>query len=105
VGADGFGFAKDDAGKWHKIVQSGPAVLENNVEVQANACIDRASIGETHVAAGAKIDNLAQVGHGSSVGENTLLRAQVGLAGSTEAGNDVIHAGRVGSTWHWTNGD
>ena len=105
VGADGFGFAKDDGGKWHKIVQSGPAVLENNVEVQANACIDRASIGETHVAAGAKIDNLVQVGHGSSVGENTLLCAQVGLAGSTEVGNDVILAGQVGVAGHCKIGD
>src|SRR5436305_2343657 len=105
VGCDGFGFAKDDRGEWHKIVQSGPAVLENNVEVQANACIDRASIGETHVAAGAKIDNLVQVGHGSSVGENTLLCAQVGLAGSTEVGNDVILAGQVGVAGHCKIGD
>jgi UDP-3-O-[3-hydroxymyristoyl] glucosamine N-acyltransferase len=105
VGADGFGFAKGDAGKWHKIVQSGPAVLQNDVEVQANACIDRASIGETHVAAGAKIDNLVQVGHGSSVGENTLLCAQVGLAGSTEVGKDVILAGQVGVAGHCKIGD
>jgi len=105
VGADGFGFAKDDGGKWHKIVQSGPAVLDNDVEVQANACIDRASIGETHVAAGAKIDNLVQVGHGSSVGENTLLCAQVGLAGSTEVGKDVILAGQVGVAGHCKIGD
>lgn len=105
VGADGFGFAKDDAGKWHKIVQSGPAVLEDDVEVQANACIDRASIGETHVATGAKIDNLVQVGHGSSVGENTLLCAQVGLAGSTEVGKDVILAGQVGVAGHCKIGD
>ncbi len=105
VGADGFGFAKDDGGKWHKIVQSGPAVLGNDVEVQANACIDRASIGETHVAAGAKIDNLVQVGHGSSVGENTLLCAQVGLAGSTEVGKDVILAGQVGVAGHCKIGD
>ena len=105
VGADGFGFAKGDAGKWHKIVQSGPAVLDNDVEVQANACIDRASIGETHVAAGAKIDNLVQVGHGSSVGENTLLCAQVGLAGSTEVGKDVILAGQVGVAGHCKIGD
>jgi UDP-3-O-[3-hydroxymyristoyl] glucosamine N-acyltransferase len=105
VGADGFGFAKADGGKWHKIVQSGPAVLENDVEVQANACIDRASIGETHVAAGAKIDNLVQVGHGSSVGENTLLCAQVGLAGSTEVGKDVILAGQVGVAGHCKIGD
>lgn len=105
VGADGFGFAKDDAGKWEKIVQSGPAVLEDEVEVQANACVDRASIGRTHVARGAKIDNLVQVGHGSSVGENTLLCAQVGLAGSTEVGKDVILAGQVGVAGHCKIGD
>src|SRR5207248_5805792 len=69
IGADGFGFAKDDSGHWYKIVQSGPAVLEDNVEVQANACVDRASVGETHIARGTKIDNLVQVGHGSRVGE------------------------------------
>lgn len=105
VGADGFGFAKDDAGKWEKIVQSGAAVLEDEVEVQANACVDRASIGHTHVARGAKIDNLVQVGHGSSVGENTLLCAQVGLAGSTEVGRDVILAGQVGVAGHCKIGD
>jgi UDP-3-O-[3-hydroxymyristoyl] glucosamine N-acyltransferase len=105
IGADGFGFAKDDSGKWHKIVQSGPAVLENSVEVQANACVDRASIGRTHVASGAKIDNLVQVGHGSSVGENTLLCAQVGLAGSTEIGKGVILAGQVGVAGHCKIGD
>ena len=105
IGADGFGFAKDGSGRWHKIVQSGPAVLENNVEVQANACVDRASIGRTYVASGAKIDNLVQVGHGSSVGENTLLCAQVGLAGSTDVGKDVILAGQVGVAGHCKIGD
>lgn len=105
IGADGFGFAKDDSGRWHKIVQSGPAVIEDDVEVQANACIDRASVGETHVARGAKIDNLVQVGHGSSVGEDALLCAQVGLAGSTEIGNKVILAGQVGVAGHCKIGD
>jgi len=105
VGADGFGFAKDDSGKWEKIVQSGPAVLEDEVEVQANACVDRASIGRTYVARGTKIDNLVQVGHGSRVGENTLLCAQVGLAGSTEVGNNVILAGQVGVAGHCKIGD
>ncbi len=105
IGADGFGFAKDDAGRWHKIVQSGRVVIASNVEVQANACVDRASIGETRVAAGAKIDNLVQVGHGSSVGENTLLCAQVGLAGSTEVGKNVILAGQVGVAGHCKIGD
>ena len=105
IGADGFGFAKDHSGQWHKIVQSGPAVLEDQVEVQANACVDRASIGETHIARGAKIDNLVQVGHGSRVGENSLLCAQAGLAGSTEVGKNVILAGQVGVAGHCKIGD
>lgn len=105
VGADGFGFAKDDHGEWHKIAQSGPAVIEDDVEVQANACIDRASVGETHIGRGSKIDNLVQVGHGSKVGERTLLCAQVGLAGSTQVGNDVILAGQVGVAGHCSIGD
>jgi UDP-3-O-[3-hydroxymyristoyl] glucosamine N-acyltransferase len=105
IGADGFGFAKSSDGRWTKIVQSGPAVLEDAVEVQANACIDRASVGETRIAAGAKIDNLVQVGHGSTVGENTLLCAQAGLAGSTTVGKNVILAGQVGVAGHLTIGD
>ena len=105
IGADGFGFAKDDSGKWHKIVQSGPAILEDEVEVQANACVDRASIGQTRIGRGTKVDNLVQVGHGSEVGENTLLCAQVGLAGSTEVGNNVILAGQVGVAGHCKIGD
>jgi len=104
IGADGFGFAKSSEG-WEKIVQSGPTVLENRVEIQANACIDRASVGETRVKAGAKVDNLVQVGHGSTVGENTLLCAQVGLAGSTVVGKNVILAGQVGVAGHLTIGD
>ena len=105
IGGDGFGFAPLAGGGWHKIVQSGPAVLEDDVEVQANACVDRASIGETRVRKGAKIDNLVQVGHGSVVGENTLLCAQVGLAGSTTIGKNVILAGQVGVAGHCTIGD
>jgi UDP-3-O-[3-hydroxymyristoyl] glucosamine N-acyltransferase len=105
VGSDGFGFAKDNFGHWHKIVQSGPAILEDDVEVQAHACVDRASVGETRIARGAKIDNLVQVGHGSSVGEDTLLCAQVGLAGSTEVGKNVILAGQVGVAGHCKVGD
>ena len=86
-------------------MQSGPAVLEDGVEVQANACVDRASIGETRVKRGAKIDNLVQVGHGSTVGEHTLLCAQVGLAGSTRVGKNVILAGQVGVAGHCEIGD
>lgn len=105
VGADGFGFAKDNAGQWHKIVQSGSAILEDDVEVQANACIDRASIGETRVRRGAKVDNFVQIGHGSEIGENTMLCAQVGLAGSTTIGKNVILAGGAGVAGHCTIGD
>ncbi len=105
IGADGFGFAKQADQTWYKIQQSGPAVLEDAVEIQANATIDRASIGETRVRAGTKIDNLVQVGHGSTVGENTLLCAQVGLAGSTHVGKNVILAGQVGVAGHCTIGD
>ncbi|HXW91370.1 MAG TPA: UDP-3-O-(3-hydroxymyristoyl)glucosamine N-acyltransferase [Terriglobales bacterium] len=105
IGGDGFGFAKDNSGRWYKILQSGPAVLEDDVEVQANACVDRASVGRTHIARGTKIDNLVQVGHGSSVGEDSLLCAQVGLAGSTAVGNRVILAGQVGVAGHCKIGD
>jgi UDP-3-O-[3-hydroxymyristoyl] glucosamine N-acyltransferase len=105
VGGDGFGFAKNNHGAWHKIVQSGPAVIEDDVEIQANACVDRASVGETRVKRGAKIDNLVQVGHGSTVGENSLLCAQVGLAGSTQVGKNVILAGQVGIAGHCRIGD
>jgi UDP-3-O-[3-hydroxymyristoyl] glucosamine N-acyltransferase len=105
IGADGFGFAKRGDGSWAKILQTGPAVLEDAVEVQANACVDRASVGETRIAKGAKIDNLVQVGHGSNVGENSLLCAQVGLAGSTTVGKNVILAGQVGVAGHLTIGD
>jgi UDP-3-O-[3-hydroxymyristoyl] glucosamine N-acyltransferase len=105
VGSDGFGFAKDEAGRWHKIPQSGPTILGDRVEVQANACIDRASVGATRIGDGVKIDNLVQVGHGSSVSENTLLCAQAGLAGSTHVGKNVILAGQVGVAGHCTIGD
>ena len=105
IGGDGFGFAKDDAGRWHKIAQSGPTIIEDSVEIQANACIDRASVGETRIGRGSKIDNLVQVGHGSKVGEHTLLCAQAGLAGSTDVGNNVILAGQVGVAGHCKIGD
>jgi UDP-3-O-[3-hydroxymyristoyl] glucosamine N-acyltransferase len=105
IGCDGFGFAKDEAGTWHKIVQSGPAILEDSVEVQANSCVDRASVGETRIGAGVKIDNLAQIGHGSKIGANTLVCAQVGLAGSSETGRNVILAGQAGIAGHCKLGD
>ena len=105
IGADGFGFAKKDDGSYYKIMQSGKVIIEDDVEVQANSTIDRAAIGETRICKGAKIDNLVQVGHGSRVGYNTLLCAQVGLAGSTEVGNNVILTGQVGVAGHCRVGD
>ena len=105
IGGDGFGFAKQPTGGWLKIPQSGSVTLEDAVEVQSNACVDRASVGETRVGAGTKIDNLVQVGHGSTIGRDTLLCAQVGLAGSTKVGNRVILAGQVGVAGHCTIGD
>ncbi|MFN2975855.1 UDP-3-O-(3-hydroxymyristoyl)glucosamine N-acyltransferase [Terriglobus aquaticus] len=104
IGGDGFGYAKDGT-RWRKIVQSGVTVLEDGVEVQSNSCIDRASIGETRISRGSKVDNLVQVGHGSLVGQDTLLCAQVGLAGSTEIGDRVILAGQVGVAGHLKVGD
>ena len=105
VGSDGFGFAKDEQGHWQKIPQSGPALLGSHVDVQANACIDRATIGATQIGDGSKIDNLVQVGHGSHVGRDTLLCAQTGLAGSSIIGNNVILAGQVGIAGHCELGD
>lgn len=105
IGADGFGFAKDDSSRWYKIAQPRPVVLGDDVEVQANSCIDRASLEETRIGRGTKIDNLVQIGHGSSVGEDSLIASQVGMAGSTRVGNRVIITGQAGIVGHVTIGD
>jgi UDP-3-O-[3-hydroxymyristoyl] glucosamine N-acyltransferase len=105
IGSDGFGFARTAEGHWHKIPQPAPVVIEDDVEVQANSCIDRASVGETRIKRGAKLDNLVQVGHGSTVGEDALLCSQVGIAGSTVIGNRVILTGQVGVVGHCKVGD
>jgi UDP-3-O-[3-hydroxymyristoyl] glucosamine N-acyltransferase len=105
VGGDGFGFAKRSDGRWHKIMQNAPVVIEDDVEIQANACIDRATVGETRIRRGAKIDDLVLVGHACEVGEDAILCGQVGLAGSTRVGNRCILAGQVGSAGHLDIGD
>ncbi|PYS51105.1 MAG: UDP-3-O-(3-hydroxymyristoyl)glucosamine N-acyltransferase [Acidobacteria bacterium] len=105
VGSDGFGYAKDEENRWLKIPQTGRVVLEDDVEVGACACVDKASVGETRIGRGTKIDNLVQVGHSCTVGEDTLLCAQVGLAGSSHVGSRVILAGQVGVGGHLTIGD
>jgi UDP-3-O-[3-hydroxymyristoyl] glucosamine N-acyltransferase len=105
IGADGFGFAKTASNTYYKIRQSGKVILEDLVEVQANSTVDRAAVGETRIRRGTKIDNLVQVGHGSVIGENTMLCSQVGLAGSTKVGNNVILTGQVGVAGHCSIGD
>src|SRR5215475_15543241 len=100
IGADGLGFAKRKDGTWYKIVQAGPAVLEDDVEVQANACVDRATVGETRIGHGAKIDDLVLVGHACHVGPDSMLCGQTGLAGSTTTGRGVIFAGQSASSGH-----
>lgn len=105
IGSDGFGFAKNDRGAWHKIPQTGRVVIEDDVEIQANCCIDRASLGETRIGRNTKIDNLTHVAHNCIVEENSMLCAQVGLAGSTEVGKNVILAGQVGVAGHCKIGD
>ncbi len=105
IGGDGFGFARTEDGSWIRTPHPGPVILEDDVEVQAHSCIDRSVLGETRVGRGTKIDNLVQVGHASTIGENTLLCAQVGLAGSTHIGRNVILAGQVGVAGHLTVGD
>ena len=104
IGSDGFGFARRPDGTHHKIPQQGGLVIEDDVEIGALVAIDRPAIGETRIAAGAKIDNLVQVGHGVKIGRNALLAAQVGIAGSTVVEDDVVLAGQVGVNGHITIG-
>lgn len=105
IGGDGFGFAHRDDGTHEKIPQAAVVVVEDDVEIGANTTIDRPAVGETRIKRGAKIDNLVQIGHGVVIGRNTLLAAQVGIAGSTVVGDDVILAGQVGVNGHVTIGD
>ncbi len=105
IGSDGFGFAPTEDGTYIKICQTGRVLIEDNVEVGANTTIDRAAVGDTIIRRGAKIDNLVQIGHGAQVGENSVLAAQVGLAGSTRLGRDVKLGGQVGLAGHLEVGD
>jgi UDP-3-O-[3-hydroxymyristoyl] glucosamine N-acyltransferase len=105
VGGDGFGFARQGNGRWYKMRQAGTAVIEDDVEIQANSCVDRATVGVTRIGRGAKLDNLVQVGHASKVGADTLLCGQAGLAGSTVVGKHCVLAGQVGVAGHLTIGD
>ena len=100
IGSDGYGFARRPDGSHEKIPQVGRVVIGDDVEVGANSAIDRPAIGETHIGAGTKIDNLVQVAHGVKIGRNVLLAAQVGIAGSTTLEDGVIMAGQSGATGH-----
>ena len=105
IGCDGFGYAKDEEKRWLKIPQTGRVVIEDDVEIGAGTTIDRASVGESRIGRGSKIDNLVQIGHSCTVGEDTLLCAQVGLAGSSHIGSRVILAGQAGVAGHLKIGD
>ncbi|MGQ0736058.1 MAG: UDP-3-O-(3-hydroxymyristoyl)glucosamine N-acyltransferase [Acidobacteriota bacterium] len=105
VGSDGFGFAVRDDGTHERIPQVATVVIEDDVEIGANSTIDRPAVGETRVRSGTKLDNLVHLAHGVVVGRNSMLAAQVGIAGSTILGDDVMLGGQVGVTGHVTVGD
>lgn len=105
IGADGFGFAPDEKGEYSKIPQIGNVVIEDNVEIGANTCIDRATMGATVVHNGVKLDNLIQVGHNAVIGEHTVCASQVGIAGTSKIGRHCMLGGQVGIAGHLTVGD
>ncbi|MBQ3580114.1 MAG: UDP-3-O-(3-hydroxymyristoyl)glucosamine N-acyltransferase [Bacteroidales bacterium] len=105
VGADGFGFVPTDDGSYNKIDQIGNVVVEDDVEIGANSCVDRATMGSTIIHRGVKIDNLCQVGHNVQVGENTVMCSQSGIAGSSKVGARCLLTGQVGIVGHVEVGD
>lgn len=105
IGSDGFGYARTPEKQWLKIPQTGRVVLEDDVEIGANSAIDCASVGETRIKRGAKIDNLVQIGHSCTVDEDALICSQTGLAGSSHIGKRVILTGQVGIAGHLKIGD
>lgn len=100
IGSDGFGFAPSSENNYNKIPQVGNVILHDYVEVGANTTIDRATMGSTVIRKGAKLDNLIQIGHNVEVGENTVMAAQTGIAGSTKIGKNCMFGGQVGITGH-----
>ena len=106
IGADGFGFAPNpETNSYDKIPQIGIVTIEDNVEIGANTCIDRSTMGSTYVRKGVKLDNLVQIAHNNDIGENTVMSAQVGIAGSTKVGQWCMFGGQVGIAGHITIGD
>jgi UDP-3-O-[3-hydroxymyristoyl] glucosamine N-acyltransferase len=104
IGSDGFGFARE--GCFHlKVPQIGTVVVEDDVEIGANVCVDRATVGATRIGRGTKIDNLVQIGHNVVIGEDAIIVAQVGISGSTRIGDGVVLAGQVGVAGHIEIGD
>lgn len=104
IGSDGFGFAKGE-GIYHKIPQIGRVIIEDDVEIGANSCVDRATTGRTVVSAGTKLDNLVQIAHNVRVGRHCVISAQAGISGSASIGDDVVIAGQVGIVGHIDIGD
>jgi UDP-3-O-[3-hydroxymyristoyl] glucosamine N-acyltransferase len=105
IGADGFGFAPVSDANFMKIPQIGNVILEDNVEIGSNTCVDRATMGSTIIRSGVKLDNLIQVGHNVEIGENTVIAAQSGLAGSTRVGRNCMFGGQVGLAGHLSIAD
>jgi UDP-3-O-[3-hydroxymyristoyl] glucosamine N-acyltransferase len=105
IGGDGFGFAPGEDGSYSKIPQTGNVQIEDNVEIGCNSTVDRATIGSTVIRRGVKIDNLVQIGHNVEIGENTVMAAQTGIAGSTKTGRQCVFAGQVGVAGHLTIAD
>lgn len=105
IGSDGFGFIPNNANNYQKMPQVGNVVLEDNIEIGANTTIDRATLGSTVIRKGVKLDNLIQVGHNVEIGENTVIAAQSGIAGSTKIGSDCMIGGQVGIIGHLTIGN
>ena len=100
IGSDGFGFAPTANGDYKKIPQTGNVVIENNVEIGSNCCIDRATVGSTYIRQGVKLDNLIQVAHNVEIGKNTVIAAQTGVSGSTKIGEQCMIGGQVGFVGH-----
>lgn len=100
IGSDGFGFAPGEDGRYSKIPQTGIVVIEDDVEIGSNCSLDRATLGETRICKGAKLDNLIQVAHNVVIGENTVIAGQSGISGSTKIGKQCIIAGQVGIVGH-----
>lgn len=105
IGGDGFGFAPNSENSYDKVAQIGNVIIEDHVEVGANTTIDRATLGSTIIRKGVKIDNLIQIAHNVEIGENTVIAAQTGIAGSTKIGKNCMIGGQVGIVGHLTIGD